>query len=564
MKKISVIVPCYNSEKYIEKCFDSLRKQTLGLEELQVIFVDDASTDNTLEYLQRYAAIYPQSVEVINLEKNHWQGGARNRGLARAAGEYVLFLDSDDWLDVTMCEKVYAKAVEEDVDILQFPFVHVYGEGNVRKEGCSRYGFLDADSAEIRKGMLLGTLFTFGSQNKLYRRTLLEQWEAAFPEGVVYEEPYFVYPLLFEARRFYSMEEGLYFYRRTGQSVTAQHMNEKNTLCDHPFVQLELLKKLISHKNYIQEYYSEIEFHFLHSYYMETLYFAGVDSKFLGIDYFRNMQKMVLDLFPEYEENPYLKLEGFAKLRTVMLSVKEDFTQEQLERYCRQVVEIMEEKKRQPENFMEEKKRESEEKKRLKEEFAGYQQEIDTFLEREGYGELLEYFQSEKMQLLSKIDNDVAVLSIILDIYKEELQEHVPSGILSNIHSMEEARERYLQVKFLMWRLEFLGEDTQLSEWMDKDMISVPFFRCLIDASSFEKANTAFKLAMLLKKKGKSNWALSMLEFVEQLSPGEEIVFCEMADICIQAGRMKEAASFLKKIMCPTGIFAQYQEKWGI
>lgn len=79
-KKISVIVPCYNSEKYIEKCFDSLRKQTLGLEELQVIFVDDASTDNTLEYLQRYAAIYPQSVEVINLEKNHRQGGGEEPG----------------------------------------------------------------------------------------------------------------------------------------------------------------------------------------------------------------------------------------------------------------------------------------------------------------------------------------------------------------------------------------------------------------------------------------------------------------------------------------------------
>lgn len=341
MKKISVIVPCYNSEKYIEECFASLREQTLGLEDLQVIFVNDASTDNTLEYLQRYASEYPQSVEVIDLEKNHRQGGARNRGLVRAAGEYVLFLDSDDWLDITMCEKVYGKAVEFDVDILQFPFVHVYGEGNIRKEGCSRYGFLDAASEEIRKEMVLGMLFTFGSQNKLYRRTLLEQCKADFPEGVVYEEPYFVYPLLFEARRFYSMEEGLYFYRRTGQSVTVEHMNEKNTLYDHPYVQLELLKKLISHKSYIQEYYSEIEFHFLHSYYMETLYFAGVGSKFLGIDYFRNMQKMVLDLFPAYEENPYLKLERFVKLRKVMLSVKEDFTQEQLDIYCRQVVGII-------------------------------------------------------------------------------------------------------------------------------------------------------------------------------------------------------------------------------
>lgn len=219
---------------------------------------------------------------------------------------------------------------------------------------------------------------------------------------------------------------------------------------------------------------------------------------------------------------------------------------------------------RQTENFMEEKKREAEEKRRLREKFAGFQQEIDCFLVREAYGELLEYYRSEKMQLLSKIDNDVAVLNIILDIYKEELQEHAPNGILSNIHSMEEARERYLRVKFLMWRLEFLSEDTQLSEWMDKDMISVPFFRHMINASSFEKENTAFKLAMLMKEKGKSKWALSMLEFVDQLSPGEEVVYCEMADICIQAGQMKDAVYYLKRITCPTGIFAQYQEKWGI
>lgn len=336
MKKVSVIVPCYNSEKYIDECFTSLREQTIGLSALQVIFVNDASTDNTLEHLQRYAAAYPQSVEVINLERNHRQGGARNRGLARAVGEYVLFVDSDDWLDVTLCEKTYAKAAEYNVDILQFPFVHVYGEGDIHKDGCSRYGFLDASSAEIRRWMLLGTLFTFGSQNKLYRRTLLEQCGASFPEHVVYEEPYFVYPLLFEATRFYSMEEGLYFYRQTGQSVTVEHMNEKNTLYDHPYVQLELLKKLTSHKNYIQKYYSEIEFHFLYSYYMETLYFAGIGNKFLGIDYFRNMQKMVLDLFPAYEENPYLKLEGFVRLRQVLSSVKEEFTQEQLDIYCRQ------------------------------------------------------------------------------------------------------------------------------------------------------------------------------------------------------------------------------------
>ena len=129
-KKISIIIPCYNSEKYIEECFNSIRNQTIGLQNIQVIFVNDASTDRTLEYLRGYEMEFPESVKVINLTINHRQGGARNQGLSHAVGEYVLFLDSDDWLDVTMCEKTYNKMIEYDVDILQFSFIHVYGENN--------------------------------------------------------------------------------------------------------------------------------------------------------------------------------------------------------------------------------------------------------------------------------------------------------------------------------------------------------------------------------------------------------------------------------------------------
>ena len=77
------------------------------------------------------------------------------------------------------------------------------------------------------------------------------------------------------------MEEGMYYYRQMGQSVTSKHMEKDTTLYNHPYVQLELLKKLLSNKKYIKDYYNEIEFHFLHSYYIETLYFAGVGKKYL-------------------------------------------------------------------------------------------------------------------------------------------------------------------------------------------------------------------------------------------------------------------------------------------
>lgn len=338
--KITIIIPCYNAEKYIEECFDSICRQTMSMEELQIIFVNDASTDQTLRYLNEFQQKYPQSVTVIDLKENHRQGGARNEGLKYARGEYVAFLDADDWLNPCMCEKTYDMAKKNDIDIVQFPFVHVYPETTVT-DTSTQYGFLDGTVENIKRGLLLGLFLTFGSQNKLYRRQLLEETNAAFLEGVVYEEPYFVYPLLLKAKRFFCMKEGMYYYRQTSMSVTGFHMMQKKTLYDHPYVQMELLKKLVREK-YVEKYYEEIELHFLYSYYMETIYFAGKSNLYLDREYFTQMQKNVKNLFPEYKVNQYMNLQEFGKLKEVILSIEEDFSQEKLIEYCKKVVKIME------------------------------------------------------------------------------------------------------------------------------------------------------------------------------------------------------------------------------
>lgn len=561
-KKISIIIPCYNSVKYIEECFVSVKNQTMGIEWLQVIFVNDASTDHTLEYLERYQKEYPGSVEVINLEKNRRQGGARNAGLAHAVGEYVMFLDSDDWLDEAMCEKTYRIAVEYDIDILQFPFIHVYADGECVKDKCNRYGFLDGSDEKVRHEMLVNILFTYGSQNKLYRRSLLTRQQACFPEHVVYQEPYFVYPLLFEAERFYSMREGLYFYRQTEKSVTAERMGERGGLYDHPFVQLELLKKLTAKEGYIEKYYSEMEFHFLYSYYIETLYFAGVGGKYLGVDYFRNMQNMMRQLFPEVEGNPYLELKEYRKLKEILSSIRREFTQEELEAYCLQVVQIIHSGKN---GFQAEvEKQKAENIRNLKEQLAGYRKRADQLLDKGEYQELMSLFQADEMKMLSKVENEAAQFLIILSIYEMERQEGIQSGILTGIHTMEEARERFLRAKFLMWRLEFLGEAEALPGFLESQRVSVPFLKYLVHTSSFRKADTAWGLAMLLKENGKLVQAFAMLNYVNELKPDMERVFCEMADICISLGQIGSARECLGRIQEPSGILGEYQKKWRI
>lgn len=219
------------------------------------------------------------------------------------------------------------------------------------------------------------------------------------------------------------------------------------------------------------------------------------------------------------------------------------------------------------EDLLENSRQSAEQKRKFKEEFAGYQKEIDEFLGKKAYGELLEYFQSDKMGIMSKIENDAAVMCIILSIYQMEMQEGVEQGIFNGIFNMESAVKRYLKIKFLIWRLEFLDESAVLLEAVDNYSISVPFFKYLIHTSSFDKVNTSFKLAMLLKEKEKLAQAFAILNYTNELGPGKrgsERVYCEMADICIRLGQLGNAAACLKNIEEPSEIFAGYQEKWGI
>lgn len=116
MPPISVIIPCYNVENYIDRCVKSLINQSIGVENLELIFVNDASTDGTLTKLQNWEQTYPENIMVITYEENLRQGGARNVGLQYATGEYIGFVDSDDWIEPDMYELLYSIAKQKDFD----------------------------------------------------------------------------------------------------------------------------------------------------------------------------------------------------------------------------------------------------------------------------------------------------------------------------------------------------------------------------------------------------------------------------------------------------------------
>ena len=114
MKKVSVIVPVYNVEKYIDKCLNTLVNQTL--KDIEIIIVNDGSPDNSQEIIDKYQKKYPKKIKSY-IKENGGQGSARNFGLEKATGEYIGYVDSDDFIELDMYEKLYNKAKKHDLDI---------------------------------------------------------------------------------------------------------------------------------------------------------------------------------------------------------------------------------------------------------------------------------------------------------------------------------------------------------------------------------------------------------------------------------------------------------------
>lgn len=307
-KKISVIIPCFNATKWLPKCFLSLAQQTIGIESLELIFVNDASTDDgaTWEMLLEFERAYPQSIAVIDLPENRRQGGARNEGIKYATGEYLAFVDADDWAEPDMMEKAYYHAKETDADILQFHF-HYYFEnvGVVPNKQELVAEEFDLTSDELRKKMLMSEKFTYGCWNKLYRRQMVLDAGVQYAEHVIYEEPLFVYPLLFFAKKLAIIPDRLYVYRQNLSGTMRRDMKEKTTLLQHAMVQLATWN-FMKQTDFFGRFYEEIKLYFLHTYLFEVLDFAKQRGMTLDYEMFEPLAITAVQEVKDICDSPYL------------------------------------------------------------------------------------------------------------------------------------------------------------------------------------------------------------------------------------------------------------------
>lgn len=219
--KVSVVIPVYKVEAYIERCVRALMEQTLG--DVEFLFVDDASPDDSMEIVKRVVAEYDRNVRILVHEKNKGLPAARNTGMEAATGEYIYHCDSDDWPECTLLEKMVTAAEKVDADFAYCDFYLSFSDKERYMSQPSYSGAMEM----LEKGFLAGML-KYNVWNKLVRRKIYIDHGLRFPEGLTNGEDLTIVKALRMANRVVHVPEALYHYNRTNDNAITKTYSEKH------------------------------------------------------------------------------------------------------------------------------------------------------------------------------------------------------------------------------------------------------------------------------------------------------------------------------------------------
>lgn len=225
-KKLSIIVPVYNTGKYLRRCLDSLLVQTYKT--FEIIAVNDGSTDDSKDILEEYESKY--AITVIN-QNNNGLSAARNTGIDVATGDYLGFVDSDDWIDPDMYELLITELIQFDADMATCRFISLYAneinpeliaEKKRQKEGKPQV----YDTLAAAKLILQGKIAQLSAPNKVYKKELFANLR--YPVGRNFEDAYIIVDLLLKCNRIVIDPSARYYYFRRSASIMTKPFSLKD------------------------------------------------------------------------------------------------------------------------------------------------------------------------------------------------------------------------------------------------------------------------------------------------------------------------------------------------
>ncbi len=305
MKKVSVIVPCYNVERYIDVCLQSIMSQTISKNDYEVILINDCSSDNTYKHLQKWEADYSDIITVVNLEQNCGVSNSRNIGLEIATGEYVTFIDSDDWVESNYLERLLEIAYDEYCDVVLGAYNRTekceYIQGLASKGKVYKYHFKDIS---VRKSFIIEYVWRSSVWGALYKREFILRENLSFPDGLLYEDGFFLYMVYFTADSIAVCEDILYHYYKNQSGIIQGSCEAKQR---ERMVILYMFYDIAVQKGLPELYYDELELLYIRKYYTEMLEIMFRRFKNVNYAVFCEIKSRLKQWFPNYINNKYIE-----------------------------------------------------------------------------------------------------------------------------------------------------------------------------------------------------------------------------------------------------------------
>lgn len=293
MKKISIIVPAYNAHNTLGRCLDTLVHQTL--QDIEIIVVNDASTDNTWAVMQEYEVKYPDKITIINCDHNSRAGGARNIGFDMATGEYIGMVDADDYVATTMYEQLYKKASETGADIVDSGYYNESIDKALLTVSDDLVGELNASK---RSKLIIGSGYLV---TKIFKQELFNNPPIRMQENMVALEDFEILIYMFlKAKSIATVKSVFYYYCNTSSS--GSKVMSTDVYFDSVYRAISGTYKLCSSLPSYEKCKSAVEYMLtvLYSFCINRCLFNqiskyGGDSKYIP-KYFENLEKKEEDL----------------------------------------------------------------------------------------------------------------------------------------------------------------------------------------------------------------------------------------------------------------------------
>lgn len=343
MAKISVILPCYNVENLIDRCLESIVRQTIGVEHLEIICVDDCSTDHTWEKLLMWEAKYPEQIMLIKSDENGRQGRARNIGIQYATTPWLGFIDSDDWVEPDYFEILYAYAQTGRYEMVVCGHERDFSNELTCFEKVKRRTEKEditilVDSEEKRKELIKMPPLGYSAWAKLIRKSFLVENDLYFPEHITYEDVLWGCLIHLYVRCSYIVKEKLYHYYVNKESTVLTANSNHHLDC---ILVQDMLWDELSKRGFLKKYPEELEVEHIFSGYLAGLKACIFRYEKPDYNFYLLLRYLSIKKVPNYEQNSYIQGERFPELYKIMLqSLKTPLSKSQFMEFASYVKKI--------------------------------------------------------------------------------------------------------------------------------------------------------------------------------------------------------------------------------